>query len=131
MIEIARQFGDSLDKDEFERTKELLSQDCKYLIGNDTLIGPKDICRSYEQNMIEGRKKLDKLEWGKSSVEVISDSEYFVHFTDYLSHKGINYTHKCKQKLTIDGQKIILIEHIHDPEEQKRLDGFYKKVGLQ
>ena len=131
MKERAKQFGQSLDNDEYDRTKELLSEDCKYIIGKITLIGPNNICRSYEQNMIEGRKKLDVLEWGQSRIESINDVEFFVHFTDYLIHKGLKYTHKCKQKLrvNIDGQ-ISLIEHVHDQEEQNRLDNFYKTVGL-
>lgn len=132
MKEIAERFGQSLDNDEFNSTKELLSPDCKYIIGDETLIGPDDICGSYEQNMIEGRKKLDDLEWGKSRIESISDSEFFVHFTDYLTHKGEQYTHRCKQRLTLhESGKIVLIEHIHDQEEQDKLDEYYRRVGLK
>lgn len=131
MKEIARRFGISLDNDQFEETKELLSRDCKYIIGSEVLIGPEKICQSYEQNMIEGRKKLDKLEWGQSRIEPLSDSEFFVHFTDYLSHKGLNHTHRCKQKLSIDDNlKIYKIEHIDDVDEQAKLKEFYKKVRL-
>ncbi len=131
MKEIATQFGVSLDNNNFNATKKLLSKDCKYIIGKETLIGPEAICASYQQNMIEGRKKLDKLEWGKSNIEAINNSEYFVHFTDYLTHQGIHHTHKCKQKLTINNSgKIILIEHINDLVEQNSLDEFYRKVGL-
>jgi peptidase S41-like protein len=131
MLETAKKFGQSLDNDNFMETKKLLSRECKYIIGEDVLNGPEDICRSYEQNMIEGRKKLDKLEWGQSSIEPINDFEFYVHFTDYLTHKGQNYTHKCKQKLTInkDGM-IVLIEHINDSEEQSRLNDFYRNVGI-
>jgi len=132
MKEIAIRFGVSLDNDDFDVTKGLLSLDCKYIIDKDVLIGPENICRSYEQNMIKGRKKLDKLEWGQSRVESISNSEYFVHFTDFLTHKGVSYTHKCEQKITINAQeKITLIEHMDNPDEQRRLDAFYKKVGLK
>jgi hypothetical protein len=132
MKEIAIQFGQSLDNDDFDRTKKLLSQSCKYIIGDDILVGPENICQSYEQNMIEGRKKLDVLEWGQSNVEPINESEFYVHFTDYLTHKGVKYTHRCKQKLHISkcGQ-IELIEHIHDQEEQNRLDEYYRGVGLK
>ena len=132
MIKIATQFGNSLDQDDFETTKELLSQNCEYTIGSDILIGPTEICNSYEQNMIEGRKKLDKLEWGESQIEKISDNEYYVHFTDYLTHKGIDYTHRCKQKLTINSiGKITKINHIDNPEEAKRLNEYYIKVGIK
>lgn len=113
-------------------TKELLSQECTYLIGDDILIGPDDICNSYEQNMIDGRKKLDVLEWGQSSIEQINASEYYVYFTDYLTHKGKHYIHKCKQKVTVNEKdQISCIEHIHDQEEQDRLDHYYREVGLK
>jgi hypothetical protein len=130
--EIAILFGQSLDNDEFNRTKNLLSHKCKYFIGNDVLIGPDNICHSYKQNMIEGRKKLDALEWGQSTVESVNDSEYYIHFIDYLTHKGKSYIHKCKQLILInDKGKIISIKHIHDKEEQERLDLYYKEVGLK
>ena len=132
MIKIAAQFGNSLDQDDFETTKKLLSQDCEYIIGSDILYGPTEICNSYEENMIEGRKKLDKLEWGESQIEKISDYEFYVHFTDYLTHKGIDYTHKCKQKLTINAHgKITQINHIDNPEEAKKLNEYYIKVGIK
>ena len=130
MKKIAQKFGISLDNDEFEITKETLSQNCKYIIGEEILLGPDAICNSYQQNMIAGRKKLDKLEWGKSRVQAINESEFYVHFTDYLTHKGINYTHRCKQKLTIQDGSIILIEHIPDEKEKKKLDEFYRNIGL-
>ena len=78
------------------------------------------------------RSKLDSLEWGKSRIESISDSEFYVHFTDYLTHKRIKYVHRCKQKLTIDSNgKITSIEHVHDKDEQDRLSRFYAEVGLR
>ena len=130
MQQIAIKFGESLDADDFKTTKSLLSENCEYVIGEDTLFGPDAITRSYEDNMIKGRKKLDKLEWGKSTVEEIGDNEYFVHFTDYLTHKGHSHIHRCRQKLFLEGDKISRIVHVEDPEQKELLKGFYKKVGL-
>ena len=128
---IAQQFGNSLDQDDFEATQKLLSKDCKYHIGSKVLSGPIDICNSYEQNMIEGRKKLDQLVWGKSKIEPINEFEFFVHFTDHLTHKGITYTHRCKQKLLINHNgQISQIIHVGDPEEQERLNDYYSSVGI-
>jgi len=132
MEKTALRFGESLDHDNFEETKELLSQNCRYLIGDEILIGANKICLSYEQNMLDGRKKLDNLEWGKSRIESISDSEFYVHFTDYLTHKGKSYTHRCTQKLHVNEDGLIIsIEHIQDQDEQDRLDHYYKEVGLK
>jgi hypothetical protein len=130
MKSIAVQFGRSLDRDDFEATRLLLSDDCIYSIGEQVLRGPEAICHSYEKNMLEGRQKLDQLIWGDSSVEPINQREYFVHFTDYLTHKGASYTHRCKQRLTIEAGKIIQIVHVDDEVEQQRLNEFYRSVGL-
>ncbi len=132
MKDIAAQFGMSLDKDDFATTKLLLGDDCRYVIGEEVLVGPDAICQSYEDNMIAGRKKLDKLEWGQSRIEELGGNKFYVHFTDHLGHKGVDYTHRCKQKLTIDTNgKIISIEHIYDQDEQDRLDAYYRSVGLK
>ncbi|MFK7947140.1 MAG: hypothetical protein AB8G11_06110 [Saprospiraceae bacterium] len=132
MKTIATNFGTSLDNDDFETTKMLLSVDCEYFIGDTTLTGPEAIAGSYEANMIEGRNKMDKLEWGKSEIETISDTEYFVHFTDYLTHKGETYIHRCKQKVSVnDDGKIFKIVHISNAEEQQKLKAFYKRVGIK
>ncbi len=129
---IVLQFGKALDRDEFSIVRSLLEDACEYAIGEQKLIGPEAIANSYESNMIEGRKKLDKLEWGQCKVEQINDTEFYVHFTDYLMHKGEEYTHRCKQKIRVGVQnKIVHIEHISDPSEQERLDNFYKRVGLK
>ena len=130
MKQIAELFGTSLDQDDFETTKTTLSDNCQYDIGSEVLVGATAICNSYEQNMIEGHKKMDKLEWGKSWIEDLGNNEYFVHFTDYLTHKGETYTHRCKQQLTIENDKIIKIKHIQNETESKKLRAFYDRVGI-
>ena len=130
--EVAFQFGNSLDKDDYARTRSVIADECEYLIGEKSLFGPVAIAKSYEDNMKEGKKKLDKLEWGECKIETINENEFFVHFTDYLGHKSIEYVHRCKQKITVGpNNKIVRIEHISDPAEQKRLDAYYKSVGLK
>jgi len=130
--EIAQIFGNSLDKDDYSTTRKLLENNCKYFIGNEVIIGPENITNSYKKNMIEGRKKLDKLEWEESKIEELSPNEFYIHFTDFLTHKKKKYIHRCKQKITIGlSNKIVQIVHIDDPKEQERLNRFYKSVGLR
>ncbi len=128
----AQTFGTSLDQDDFATARSTLFETCEYVIGEETLRGPVEIAKSYEDNMIAGRKKLDKLEWGNCRIEELSPNEFYVHFTDYLTHKSKEYTHRCKQKVTVnDENKIVRIEHISDQEEQERLDAYYRSVGLK
>lgn len=57
---------------------------------------------------------------------------FLVHFTDYLTHKGIEHTYRCSQKLTLDADgKIVYIEHLEDLAERANLDEFYRQVGLK
>ncbi|MEZ4920980.1 MAG: hypothetical protein R2792_17900 [Saprospiraceae bacterium] len=131
MEAIAQCFGTSLDQDDFETTRSVLSPDCVYFIGAEKLIGPEAISNSYEQNMLEGRKKLDSLEWGQCRIEALSTSEFLVHFTDYLRHKGRDHIHRCTQKVSINPSgKIFRIDHLDNPEEQEKLNQFYQEVGL-
>lgn len=125
-------FGQSLDQDDFNTTATLLDEQCTYHIGTEVLKGPVPIAQSYEKNMLEGRKKLDQLEWGQSSIETKGALLFHVHFTDYLTHKGMKHTHRCEQELTFSKEgKIIKIRHIHNQQEQEQLDLYYKKVGLK
>ena len=129
--QIAIKFGSTLDNDQFELTKKLLSDDCNYFIGEAVLTGPDEICNSYEQNMVEGREKLDTLEWGESSIESIDDKKFIVHFTDYLTHKNKRHIHRCEQILNFNNDGLICkITHIENPEEKEKLAEFYKAVGL-
>jgi hypothetical protein len=128
---IAIQFGTFLDEDKFAEAQQLLHPNCEYLINGETLIGSQTIMDLYEKNSKEGHQKFDKLVWGKCRIETIDQDHYYVHFSDYLKHKGIEHTYRCKQKLTInDEQKITQILHCEIPEERKKLDAFYKQVGL-
>ena len=79
-FEHASDFGNALDADDFQRLKQLLGDDCASQIGDQLLTGPDAIAASYEQNMSEGRRKLNELVWGQSKVERIDDSSFFVHF---------------------------------------------------
>jgi hypothetical protein len=109
-----------------------LDNDCEYDIGNKVLKRADSIGHSYESNMLAGKKKMDKLVWGQSRIEEINELEFHVHFTDYLTHQNCNYTHRCMQKLTFGtNHKIIKIQHIHDEDEQKRLNIFYQSVGIK
>ena len=131
MYKTAVQFGTSLDNDDYKTTLSTLTPDCIYDMGSETLTGAEAIVNSYEQNMLAGRKKMDKLEWGNSYVDQISDSEYIVNFTDYLYHAGEKFTFQCQQRLFINQeQKIYKIEHIHDPNAWQDLQDWYRSVGI-
>jgi len=128
---VATAFGTNLDHDNFEATKELLTTDCVYDCNGEKIIGNENIINSYETNMKEGRQKFDQLVWGKCFITPLSSDEYEVHFSDFLTHKGITHNYKCKQKLYINDQFLIYkIIHIELRGEKEKLNNFYQKVGL-
>ena len=43
----------------------------------------------------------------------------------------MQYTHRCKQKVTVRADEIVEIIHVDDHEETTALNNFYKKVGLK
>ncbi len=129
-LEIALQFGSALDQDNYAAAYALLSEECVYQIGSEIIQGPEAICNSYEANMIEGRAKFDYLEWGKCRVTAVNSTQYLIHFTDHLGHKGVFHDHHCSQKVTLKQGKIIRIDHIFDQSEIQLLNNFYNKVGL-
>lgn len=131
MIAIAQKFGNSLDQDDYKTTLDLLTEDYTYDMGDTVLVGAQKIVDSYEQNMIAGRKKMDKLEWGQSTIDEISSKEFIVNFTDNLFHKGAHYIFQCQQRLFItDDGKINKIEHIHNEAAWQELQSWYKSVGI-
>lgn len=130
--EKAAQFGKALDQDDFATAANLLSDDCEYQLGDSLFVGPEAICGSYESNMREGRRKFDTLIWGDSWVEPISAHEFFVHYTDYLTHKRQKHVHVCKQILTLNSVgQIVRIEHVMNAEESAKLQAFKQRVGLE
>jgi len=130
--QIAEQFTEALDQDNFQRLRKLLGEECTYQIGTQELVGPDAIADSYEQNMIEGRKALDELTWGQCGIEKVSENEFLLHFTDHLKHQGHSYIHRCQQRIVIGEDKtIVSIVHVENDEEQFKLEQFYRKVGLQ
>ncbi len=131
-IDVAQGFGKALDHDDFASVKGLIRPDCVYTVGESTHTGPDAIAASYEQNMTEGRARLDEVVCGQSVVEAVGENEFLIHFTDHIKHKGKSFIHRCKQKITIgDDLRIVRIEFINDDNEAKRLQDFYEQVGVR
>lgn len=128
---IAKKFGEYLDQDDFENFKKILSKNCIYHIAEQVLEGRKSVSSLYEKNMKEGKAKFDKLVWGKSETVKINEHQFEVYFSDFLMHKGIEHHYKCKQRISINQNKLVeKILHIELPGEKESLTMFYEKVGL-
>jgi len=59
--EVAKSFGEYLDRDDFLNFKSLLDDHCIYEIGDQLLKTKDSIADLYEQNMKAGKVKFDEL----------------------------------------------------------------------
>ncbi len=128
---IAIKFGQYLDNDDYENFKSILAPVCIYEIGEEILKDKDAVAGLYEKNMKEGKLKFDELQWGKSRVEQVSDSQFDVYFSDFLKHKGISHNYNCKQRVTVNNENLVCeIVHMELPGEKESLLAYYQKVGL-
>lgn len=129
--DIATKFGSCLDNDQYDAFRSILAPNCHYEIGGKVLKDKDSIAGLYEKNMKEGKLKFDDLQWGKSRIEKVSESEYDVYFSDFLKHKGIEHNYNCKQRVTVNDENLVCeIVHFELPGEKESLMEFYERVGL-
>ena len=128
---IATLFGQYLDQDDFVQFKTILAPDCQYEINGKLLTDNETIAGLYEKNMKEGKLKFDELRWGEAVIKKVTDDQFDVYFSDFLTHQGITHNYHCKQRVTINAAFLVSkIEHIELPGEKEKLTAFYAKVGL-
>lgn len=124
-------FGQYLDNDDFAQFKTILAPDCQYEINGELLIDNASIAGLYEKNMKEGKVKFDELRWGEAVIKKVTDNQFDVYFSDFLTHKGMTHNYHCKQRVTVNDQFLVnKIEHMELPNEKEQLMAFYKEVGL-
>jgi len=122
---IAQSFGTLLDQDDFEGFKKLLAADCVYHIHEDILHGGDEIAGLYEQNMKAGKKKFDKLEWGECSITALSEDQFMVHFSDFITHGGQTHNYKCNQIISINDDLVVTtIKHQEIPGEREAFEQY-------
>ena len=127
----AKAFARCLDEDRFEDLQRVLEQDCIYDLGDETLVGPKAIAKSYESNMVAARQKLDDVVWGKIKVLMLEAHHAELNVTDHIQHEGQKHVHYCRQLFWINEQHLVeRIQHVDLPGEPEKLKAFYDRVGL-
>ena len=131
VVDIARRFGQALDRDDFALAATFIADDCRYAAGDTTFVGPADICGDYEKQMRDGRARFDALRWGDCEVTAVDERRADILYVDYVGHAGVEHVYRCTQRVTIDdGGRIVHIEHIEMPGERERFEAFLERVGL-
>lgn len=116
----SRAFAASLDADEFERVRTLLTPDCRYEVRGSVLVGADAILASYADSTRRAHAKFDAVRY-ESAVEACGT----IAFCDVLTVAGRDHRFRSLQHLTFDGEgRIMKIVHEDLPGEQAALEAF-------
>ena len=129
-LDDARRFARSLDEEDYETTRSLLSPACVYEIGGRRHDGVEAILASYRAAADWVNANLDSVRY-ESSVRAGADGGAVVDFVDHLEHGGRRLTHRCEQHLAFDGAgRIVSIRHVDPPGEAEAVRRFLDEAGL-
>lgn len=119
--EIAQQFADSLNADDYETVRALLAENCRYQARTETITQPDAITRSYRANSLFARTLFDRVEYSSEILQSVSDTAR-ITFVDKL-HKGDRtHVYQCQQTVHIRPDGLIdRIKHQELPGERERL----------
>lgn len=131
MLQIARQFAQALDAEDYPAARALLADGCVYTIRGETHRGPEAIVASYRANGDSGRETFDAIEY-ESRVEPLNETTAVIRFVDHLTHRGERFTFECEQRITVnEAGRIDAIEHIDLPGQREAFTAFMQRVGLE
>jgi hypothetical protein len=131
-IEPARKFSAALDACDFSLGAALLAENCRYIRpGQETLVGPTQICDSYRDSDLRARQKFDSVAY-RSEADVDASGGIRLTFFDELRSGDSTCTFSCSQIVYFgeDGriERIVLAEIAG---ERDRLSAFCVAHGVQ
>ncbi len=127
-IEIATQFAQALDHEDYPAATALLSDSCIYHIRGKSHQGPEAIIASYQSNGDQATQNFDSITYG-SSVRPSDDDRIIIEFWDQITHRGRTHKHQCEQWVRVDDGLITEIEHKDLPGEVEALKTFKAWCG--
>lgn len=131
VLTIARRFAAALDVEDYKTARALVSVECVYDIGKETLNGVDAIIDSYARNGEQAKVRFDAIEYA-SSVEQTGPDSAAIGFTDRVCLGGAWHEYHCRQHLSLNDAGVITsIRHEEIPGERDRLIAFEteKKQG--
>ena len=129
--EIARQFADALDRDDYGTAADFLTPETTYTIHGRLFIGPDEILARYRDSSEWAHSAFDRIDY-ESSVELLDDDRVRVTFIDRITHAGETLEHEARQILRIDPEDEAIegIKHVDLPEESEKIEEFFRKTGV-
>jgi hypothetical protein len=127
---VAEQFANSLDAEDYETAAKCLTANCEYTIGGRTYRGPDAIIDSYRKSAEWGARTLDRVRYA-NRIRISDRDGVVAEFVDYIEHAGLTHTHRCEQRLEFDEHGLISrIRHTDLPGERRALDEFFGRAGV-
>jgi len=129
---IAIEFARALDGEDYGRAKELMAEDCVYVLGENELKGSVDIVKSYEASSVRTKSLFDGVTYESEIVEQEGENVFVVEFKDHLRKKGISHCYRSRQTFEVNEHlkisRIVLIEILS---ENSKLKSFLDQVGVE
>jgi hypothetical protein len=131
MIDIAREFAECLDRDDFVGAMGFISTSCEYRSGDRKFRGPDAIIASYREHAEFAKSHFETVVY-ESSVAKLTTDRFEVKYIDHITKNSKSHTYTCKQVLKFNSAGLITeIVHVEIPGERERLMTYFKDVGLR
>lgn len=130
--QIARDFADAIDADDYRAAGRLLAGAAVYAFRGQRLMGRDKILAKYAASSEWARETFESVDFD-SSVEVESETTARVSFVDRIEHAGQTLVHTSEQILEIAPERgrITHITHVDRPGEAEKLERFLEDVSSQ
>lgn len=127
VLPVARQFAAALDVEDYTTARALVSAECVYDIGKETIVGVDAIINSYARNGEQAKVRFDAIAYA-SCVEQTGPESAAIEFTDRVCLGGAWHEYHCRQHLSLNDAGVITsIRHEEIPGERDRLIAFEAK----
>lgn len=127
-ITVAERLAGALDAEDYSTVTSLLHDECLYSCRGETYRGPEAIVDSYRAAGDGAEREFDEVRY-ESDVRGIDERTAAIRFVDHLERSGERLTFECEQIVTIDGDRVVRIEHVDLPGRREALAAFRARTS--
>jgi hypothetical protein len=131
VTEVATEFADALDRDDYDAAREFLTAETIYTIHGKLYIGADEVLDRYRRSAEWAASAFEQVDY-ESSVERLEGNQVEVTFVDHITHGDESLDLEARQVLTIDPQLEVVdrIKHRDYSGEDERIEEFFQKTGV-
>jgi hypothetical protein len=128
---VVAELADALDADDFDGVQRRLANDCVYRIGGQRHVGPEAVVASYRDGSQLARRLFDKVIFTHEIVSEPSADSVLVDYRDELIAGGEWFSHRSRQRITVEGGLVSRITDIPIPGEKEALAAFMQRHQIE